>query len=151
MKEPRSDSGRVEHLWILAIAVAALAGSVVLKPSHQGGLCVEIPFFGTGITMPETCASRLFLGLSCPGCGLTRSFVATARGDITAALFFNPVGPALFLACLLQIPYRIVEYGGWAERNPGWMRLKSGFDLITWAIVLGLIANWVFRFIAAAL
>ena len=45
---------------------------------------------------PVVCPFRLATGLPCPGCGLTRSFVATAHGRIGEAFAFNLFGPLLF-------------------------------------------------------
>jgi disulfide bond formation protein DsbB len=45
----------------------------------------------------STCAFRIFLHIPCPACGLTRATLAVARGDLTAALRYNPLSPALIL------------------------------------------------------
>ena len=43
------------------------------------------------------CGFKNFTGLPCPGCGLTHSFCALAKGDLSDAFSFNLLGPALFL------------------------------------------------------
>ena len=48
---------------------------------------------------PVVCAFRALTGLPCPGCGLTRSFVATAHGELQEAFAFHLFGPFLFLGC----------------------------------------------------
>ena len=58
---------------------------------------------------PVLCPLRSLTGLSCPGCGLTRSFCAAAHGDFTASLDFHPLGPVLFLATLAVIPLLLFE------------------------------------------
>jgi len=63
-----------------------------------------------------------------------------ARGDLKQALTFNPMGPALFLACLFQIPYRIVEYSGVLKANSTWRRFKSVLAALAWALLSGLLA-----------
>ena len=41
------------------------------------------------------CLSRRFLGLPCPGCGLTRAFAHLAKGEWPAALAAHPLAPVL--------------------------------------------------------
>lgn len=142
-RAPRS--GRAEHLWILALAAVALIGSFMLQPSDEGGLWLHIPVIRAMVPVPETCMTRRILGISCPGCGLTRSFVHLARGDVFTALTLNPMGPVLFLMCLLQIPYRVVEYLGLWTTSPLWTHFKQGLVPVTWVIAIGLIANWALR------
>ena len=36
------------------------------------------------------CAVKLFLGIPCPGCGLTRATLALLRGDLASALAIQP-------------------------------------------------------------
>ncbi|GAC66562.1 DUF2752 domain-containing protein [Gordonia soli] len=44
---------------------------------------------------PELCPFRRMTGLPCPGCGLTRSWVALAHGEVGQAFAFNVFGPLL--------------------------------------------------------
>ena len=56
-------------------------------------LAVSILTFG--------CPFRFVFGLSCPGCGMSRSFFALLRGDVAAAVSYHPLiiaVPALFYA-----------------------------------------------------
>lgn len=46
---------------------------------------------------PAVCAVRTTTGVSCPGCGLTRSFVATADGDLERAFQLHAFGPPLMM------------------------------------------------------
>ena len=41
------------------------------------------------------CFSRRFLGIPCPGCGLTRAFAHLAKGEWLAALAAHPLAPVL--------------------------------------------------------
>lgn len=54
-------------------------------------------FFGqTGLRSPLVCPVHWLTGIPCPGCGMTRSFVAIARGQLPTALDYHPLGPLLF-------------------------------------------------------
>jgi hypothetical protein len=136
---------RVEHLWILALALIALLGSFLLQPSGNNGLCVTVPIWGNRLVVPDTCLSRTLLGISCPGCGLTRSFAAMARGEVCAAFRLNLCGPILFIICCFQIPYRIIAYFNVGRAMPFFYQIEQQGDLITWFIAAGLIATWLAR------
>jgi hypothetical protein len=41
------------------------------------------------------CFWRRFLGIPCPGCGLTRAFAHLAKGEWSAALAAHPLAPVL--------------------------------------------------------
>ncbi len=140
-----SSTQRVEHLWILGLALSALLGSFLLQPIGEAGLCVTDPVWGARIPLPEMCWSRAVLGISCPGCGLTRSFVAMARGEIGSAWSLNPCGPLLFVLCCLQIPYRVLAYLNVVRAIPLLKHIEMHGHFITWFIAAGLIAMWLVR------
>jgi hypothetical protein len=52
---------------------------------------------------PGTCIFRHFTGLPCPGCGLTRSFVMLAHGDVSSAFGYNLMGPVLFAVLAVSV------------------------------------------------
>ncbi|MBM4326647.1 MAG: DUF2752 domain-containing protein [Deltaproteobacteria bacterium] len=137
--------GRIEHLYILALSAAAVFGSFLLNLSPTGTPYISAPWSDTPLHLSETCFSRRVLGISCPGCGLTRSFVAVAHGQIQSAFRYNLMGPVLYLVCLLQIPYRWIEYRGVWRDSPLWLAVCKRFDWITWILVAGLVVAWLLR------
>ena len=145
MTDRNSSAERVEHLWILGLALIAVLGSFLLEPSGNGGLRVTVPIWGSRVPLPDTCLSRTVLGISCPGCGLTRSFAATSRGEIQTALWFNPCGPMLFILCCLQIPYRIMVYFNVGRSLALLHWIEEYGQIITWCVAAGLIAAWLAR------
>ncbi len=56
--------------------------------------------------LPVMCGSRALLGVECPGCGLTRSFVALAHGEVRRSLEFHRIGWLMFAAVVGQLVYR---------------------------------------------
>ena len=47
------------------------------------------------------CGFKNLTGLPCPGCGLTHSFCALGKGEVTDAFGFNLLGPILYLILIL--------------------------------------------------
>ncbi len=60
------------------------------------------------------CPWRMLLGIQCPGCGLTRAFVALAQGDLRAAWTFHPWAFPLFAGAV------------WFAARPWWLALRAG-------------------------
>lgn len=143
-------SDRIEHLWILALSLLAVIGAFALDPTGDGRLAVTLPLADVRIALPGLCFSQAVLGVQCPGCGLTRSFVAFAHGRASEAVAFNPMGPFVFLVCLVQIPYRIGAYFGLGRESRALQAIRGRLDLVTWMIVVGLVAQWVIRMTIAA-
>jgi hypothetical protein len=148
MAHPNQNDGRAEHLYILALAAIAIVGSFLLDLSPQGTPYITVPWLDAPFYLSEACFSRRFLGISCPGCGLTRSFVAIAHGHVGDAFNYNLMGPVLYLTCLLQIPYRWIEYRGLLRESPLWLAVSKRFDLVTWFIVAGLLVAWLWRWVS---
>lgn len=87
---------------LLAICAVVIAAAFLLTPST-----VELSFFGWDV--PVLCAFRRVTGWPCPGCGLTRSFVFLAHGQLGDAFRMNVFGPVAFGWVLAQIPWRTLR------------------------------------------
>lgn len=125
------------HAVWLAISAATLLLSLSLSV-HQGTQ-VLLPLVDR--PLPELCLSRSWLRLPCPGCGLTRSFIALGHGDLAAAWRYNPAGLYLFALVVFQLPYRAwqllrIRRGG-SETNLGWV----GYAAL-WLVPVLLLAQW---------
>ena len=142
---PSPQRGRMEHIWILGLSLVAIAASHILDLSPEGAVIFRSNHFGFHVELPETCMSHRIFGISCPGCGLTRSFVAFAHGNIRLAIETNVMGPILFIICWLQIPYRIFRYFGHGLPCKGKSRLSRVGDLIIWTLLIGLILTWTLK------
>lgn len=97
-----------------------------------------------GWPLPEMCLSRSAFGVSCPGCGLTRSFVYLAHGDWTASWTMHRLGWLLALAVVLQLPYR-----AWAlcvkDKAPLGKAVPKFFGSLLIALLL---VNWLMNAIS---
>jgi hypothetical protein len=88
--------------------------------------------------LPETCGCRAILGIPCPGCGLTRSFVHLAHGRWAQSWRAHHLGWLLAGTLLFQFPYRFAALL-WPGRQFLGERVPRWFG---WAIIALLIANW---------
>jgi hypothetical protein len=89
--------GRTLDLGLAALAAAQLGGAAWLVPDGDRLALAD------GTPVGGLCLSHALFGLECPFCGMTRSFVALAHGDLAAALRFHPAGPLLFAAMLILV------------------------------------------------
>ena len=90
----------------IACVVVALAFSLEERP---GGRLAMLGL--EGLTLPNVCASRIVLGTTCPGCGVTRAIVRLAHGDWRGSWRIHRLGFPTALFILAQIPYRLVVMG----------------------------------------
>jgi Protein of unknown function (DUF2752) len=105
VSEPVRPSPTTRHVVLGLVAVAVLAASFCLQVLPDGER-VSIRS-ASDATLPPVCISRTYLGIKCPGCGLTRSFVHLAHGDPLASFHSHRLGWLLFALTLAQIPYRL--------------------------------------------
>jgi Protein of unknown function (DUF2752) len=95
------------------------------------------------LSLPQICACRAGLGVNCPACGMTRSLILLARGNLEGAWRAHHLGWLLGGLVLLQVPYRWLALRQ-HERPliPDWIELWLGFTLVmlllgNWAIDIG--------------
>ncbi|MES1242806.1 MAG: DUF2752 domain-containing protein [Acidobacteriota bacterium] len=93
-------------------ALAGLAGLAALALLH-----VWIPDPDPARAL---CPSRRFLGIPCPGCGLTRAFAHLAKGEWSAALIAHPLAPVL----------AVEAFAGWLVWGTGLRRPLPRWDWI---------------------
>jgi hypothetical protein len=89
---------QLQRFGYLALALVPLFGSVSFN------LGLQLSFLG--------CPLMRYLGVPCPGWGLTRSFMAVTRGDLSQAFTYHLFGPvlfALFVAWILHTAMELVH------------------------------------------
>ena len=91
---------KVQHIIVLLVCVAILAGSILFQSNGSD-------VFIFGYKWPMRCVLHHYFGLKCALCGLTRSFSAIGHGQIKEAFAEHILGPAIFIFISLQLPYRI--------------------------------------------
>ena len=55
------------------------------------------------------CIFKKLFNISCPGCGLTRSFRALLRLDIITSFKYNIFGPVLFVILVIGVIFLIID------------------------------------------
>lgn len=91
-----------------------LSGRAQLVRSVILGLCcapvVGSYFYNQGYRVPFlVCPLRYWTGIPCPTCGMTRSFMAIARGDVSLAFTEHLFGPILFVLFLIAAVHLALE------------------------------------------
>lgn len=124
---------------MLLLSVVVLSASLAFECSPDGH--VRLP--ATTVELPGVCVWKRTTGMDCPGCGLTRSFVSMAHGDLTAAVHYHPFGVVLFLLVATQIPYRAMRIRRLARgRQPRTHPLLAGG---LWFVAAGLFGQWLLK------
>jgi Protein of unknown function (DUF2752) len=133
---PPSTRGVRRHREVLVIACAVWLLAFVLHELPDGRVAVR------GLSqfpLPHTCASRAWLGLRCPGCGLTRSIIHLAEGNWRASWHDHRLGGLMAIVIALQIPYRLL-----ALRRPERPLCSIHWQsVMAYALIALLLGNWV--------
>ena len=92
------------QLSLLLICAAVIVVSILLDTDTEQVRAL-------GVTLPPLCLFKLLTGWSCPGCGLTRSFVFMGQAMPWEAMKMNVFGPPMWLFLAAQVPYRAMLIG----------------------------------------
>jgi hypothetical protein len=124
---------------MLIICAVVIAAAPILKVIPDERVAVR----GVDAVLPPSCPSRTILDISCPGCGLTRSFVFLARAEWDNSVRSNRVGWILMGVVVLQIPYRLHALYGSRRFLLG----SSGSFWFGMALIAMLLGNWLYGII----
>jgi hypothetical protein len=128
------------HAILLGLCACVLLAAFFL--SVRDGSQVVLPLLH--IPLPELCTARLLTGFGCPGCGLTRSFISLAHGDIATAWSYNPAGLWLFAIMALQIPFR--SYQLWRlRRGQAEIELRGAAQPALLIFAIAVLSQWTLR------
>lgn len=143
--EPDRMSGYARWLWLMG-PMLVLSLSYLLQPGEDRR--VLLPW--GQIALPETCYFYNLFQMNCPGCGLTRSFLHIARGDLTTAFHLNPIGFFLYTYLAFQIPQAALRWPS-REKRRTWIgdtTLNRWTRINEWTLIglmLALVFQWVLR------
>lgn len=95
---------------------------------------IALVMIGILILLFYRCPFQFFFGVSCPGCGMTRAFIALLHLDIVGAFRYHPLFP---LAILVGI-YVVLEYFKIVRLPEKWRKrylwLVIGIFILTYII-----------------
>ena len=91
------------HLVILAVCFLILLFSILLTPSESP----DGPLYIGNFPVPHTCIFKNLTGLPCSGCGLSRSMVEAAHGNLKQSFHYHRLGLLTLVYVLVQFIYRI--------------------------------------------
>ena len=131
------------HLVIFIACFCILAGALILEPASPGTSHLRLG----KIPIPDVCILRATTGLPCPGCGLSRSIVASMHGDLVMSLAYHQLGLLTLAYIFLQFLCRlgILVIPRWSTRLVRYGKfLNQG--IIVLAILLGL--NWILKLLS---
>jgi hypothetical protein len=140
---PQTPPRRHREMLIIAAFVIVAAFFLQVAPDGDHVSLRNVP----SALVPPMCMSREYLGIRCPGCGLTRSFIYLAHGDWAASWRSHHLGWLLAAAVLAQVPYRLHEL--YRPRHRKWLPVFSRWFGI--ALIVLLIGNWVVETIVTRL
>lgn len=95
---------RFAVLWIFAACGIFAIALILTSSGHSRS---EVSIAGTTLTLPDLCQFKRIFARDCPGCGMTRSFIYTARLQLDKAWSVQPIGTLLAIFLAASIPYRI--------------------------------------------
>lgn len=86
------------------------------------------------------CVFRLMTGIPCPGCGMTRAWLAALRLDFAAAIAYHPLFWAVPIAFVLAFVREETTSG----------KVKRGIDIVIAVLCVLVIAVWIVRLVNSA-
>ena len=119
-----------DWFWSLCIVIGA-----ILVPAPTPGAT-------TVLGLPKLCLFRNITGIPCPGCGMTRSLIATGHLHFEDALAFHPLGPLVFIILITYSLAFLKRRRPDRRATPMAIRWQSAIPILT---AIGFGAVWVAR------
>ncbi|MBI5836464.1 MAG: DUF2752 domain-containing protein [Candidatus Eisenbacteria bacterium] len=121
------------------LGLTALTALMAARLVDAGGRVAGLPL----LRWIPACPLHQWTGMDCPTCGMTRSFVALAHGQLDRSLHFHPLGPVLFA---LSGAAGLALLGGWAASRSWRLDLSQGErGLLLGGAVAVLAGTWLLR------
>ncbi len=129
------EAKRTQDLWGLPQRMSYVYGTVAALLLASALLPVKLLTEG-----PVLCLFRRITDHPCPGCGLTRSFVATAHLRLEEAFSQHLFGPLVFVGLLVAVASRWMlakSTVSWFPRGP-WASRSIRVLVLGWLVWAGL-------------
>ena len=125
------------HGVAILLCLTMIGTAFLLELPEPGNSRVSL----AGRTLPEICLTKRATGIPCPGCGLTRSWIAAAHGRWRASLGFHKLG-LLFMGYALLQMFRHALWLVYPVAREPIRRLGPRLDRGLILLGLLLILNW---------
>lgn len=103
---------------------------------------------GAPLPLPA-CPLRHLTGIPCPTCGMTRSFIALAHGDLTGAMDYHLFGPLLFAGFVLLVAHVLLELKA-GRQVRGWHTWLLQQPALIWLAGLSFVGYYGWRLLGLA-
>jgi len=124
------------HLTFFAMAAVVIVSSFILSFNEESK--VYLPGFDQ--PFPSMCSSKMVLGTDCPGCGMTRSFIAISHGRWSDAWNLNRASFLIYAFVFAQLPWRLLQVFKLKMAGKSWQPIGMYGMPIFLLVVLAL--NW---------
>ncbi len=131
-------AGRRVDVVIALVGLATLAAALILDVVSDK---VVMP---DGAALGGSCWSLEIFGVACPFCGMTRSVIAFAHGDLGLSLGFHPGGFLMAITMVgsaIGVAFLALTGGRPLASRPNYWRLVEGIALVCVALGVG---RWLF-------
>jgi hypothetical protein len=125
----RAASGGVGRRALVALGLIALLGALAFS---------DVPL----------CPTAFFLGVPCPGCGMTRAALALLHGDVHGAIALHPLAPLFVPLVAVIVGKALVDYVRGSPPAPperAWWAGRASVWLAS-ALLALLVGLWIARF-----
>lgn len=101
-----------------------------------------VGFLDPDLEAEETlCISKRFFGITCPGCGLFKSFVFAYKGDFSKSVYYHPLGMFLLIIIFYATALAIYDY---FKQTDKWMRFADSLSF--WrSLVIAFFVIYIYR------
>lgn len=102
---------------------------------------LPLPRNGKILGVPSPCGFQHLFHIPCPGCGLTRAFVAMAHGHVGEAFVWHPMGPLLW-----TLAFGYTLWSLWVTFNRPPFRVSQSLQLGAYGVITVLMfVTWALR------
>jgi len=98
---------------------------------------------GVSAAIPEMCLTKLYSGMDCPGCGMTRAFIRISSGHFAKAWQLNRASFVVYLFIAIQIPWHVMQLfriGKGVGPVDSWLTILPALG-----VIVTLVVCWIWR------
>ena len=96
--------------------------------------------------IPHFCFFEEFLGIPCPGCGITTSLLCLARGDVWGSIKANPCGIMMVTLLFVNFTISAGKLLKWIAFDRYMIVISSSEKIFLFALMLNWVGNFAIGF-----